>query len=393
MKFFITIGTINKYIAFPIIGGLFKFIAELLLFKFKTKIYKHPFILGINSALGMCLSFFPFIIETIISESLKKNYSNYEKNSQKKEQQIDYYSKQFNKIKSFKYLLILSAGALDFLQRFLTFYFIDDIIDNFWIFDVLFLSIFSYFILKTKLYIHQYISLSGIIIFGIILIVINLYDKNPTFRSIIIVYSVEIIYTLNIVLNKFSMEKLFCSPFEISFYEGLFVLILNLILLKFTNKDDYSTYFNNLDSKEIWIFILLMFSRLSFNIFGLLTVKYFTPSHIAILLIVGEITFYFKYEKDYKLYLTIIIFCFLLFMLLVFTEIIELNFCELQKYTKKNITERSIRQTKMDAKDELHEGLMKRERKNSNESDDDDDDDGRDSSIEIDGYSIEMKNK
>ena len=223
MKFFITIGTINKYIAFPIIGGLFKFIAELLLFKFKTKIYKHPFILGINSALGMCLFFFPFIIETIISESLKK------KDSQKKEQQIDYYSKQFNKIKNFKYLLMLAAGALDFLQRFLTFYFVDDIIENFWILDILFLSIFSYFILKTKLYIHQYLSLSGIIIFGVILIVINLYDKDATFRSIIIVFSVEIIYTFNIVLNKFSTDKFFCSPFEISFYEGIFVLILNLI--------------------------------------------------------------------------------------------------------------------------------------------------------------------
>ena len=77
-------------------------------------------------------------------------------------------------------------------------------------------------------------------------------------------------------------------------------------------------------------------------------------------------------------------------MLLVFTEIIELNFCELQKYTKKNITERSITQTKIDAKDELHEGLMKKERKNSNERYDSDDSD--DSNIEIDGYAIEMKN-
>ena len=318
MKFFITIGTINKYIAFPIIGGLFKFIAELLLFKFKTKIYKHPFILGINSALGMCLSFFPFIIETIISESLKK------KDSQKKEQQIDYYSKQFNKIKNFKYLLMLAAGALDFLQRFLTFYFVDDIIENFWIFDILFLSIFSYFILKTKLYIHQYLSLSGIIIFGVILIVINLYDKDVTFRSIIIVFSVEIIYTFNVVLNKFSMDKFFCSPFEISFYEGLFVFILTLILLFSINENNFFIYYDSLDSKEIWIFILSMISRFSFNIFGLLTVKYLTPSHVVILLIIGEISFSFEYKNDYKLYITILIFCFLLFMLLVFTEIIEL---------------------------------------------------------------------
>ena len=387
MQCFITLGTINKFIAFPIIGGIFKFIAELLLFNVKSKIYTHPFILGINSGLGMCLSFFPFIIEKIISKNLKKKGENNENNIQIKGIQIDFYTERFKKIKNFKYLLIFVSGAFDFLQKFITFYFVDNIENNFWIFDILFLSLFSYFILKTKLYIHQHISLLGIIILGVILNVINLFDKNPTFESIIIVFTVEITYTFNIVLNKYAMNNFFCSPFEISFYEGLFVLILNLILLFSTNKENFSTYYNSLDSKEIWIFILLMLSRLSFNIFGLITVKYFTPSHVVILLIVGEISFSFKYKNDYKLYLTIIIFCFLLFMLLVFTEIIELNFCELQKYTKKNITERSVRQTIKDAKYELNEGLMNKDDRNSNGSDDSDDSD-----VEIEGYEIKMNN-
>ena len=187
----------------------------------------------------------------------------------------------------------------------------NDIEDNLWIFDILFFSLFSYFILKTKLYIHQYISLLGIIILGVILNVINLYDKNPTFKSIILVFSSEIIYTFNIVLNKFEMDKFFCTPFEISFYEGLFVLILNLILLFSIDKNNFFIYYDSLDSKEIWIFILSMISRFSFNIFGLLTVKYLTPSHVVILLIIGEISFSFEYKNDYKLYLIIAIFFFL----------------------------------------------------------------------------------
>ena len=387
MSFFITFGIINKFIAFPIIGGLFKFLAELLLFNENSKIYSHPFILGINSSLGMCLSFFPFILEKIIAKSLTKKDSNNEKNTQIKKLQLDLYSERFKKIKNFKYLLILAAGALDFLQKFLTFYFVNIIENNFWIFDILFLSLFSYIILKSKLYIHQFVSLAVIIILGVILNVINLYDKNPTFKSILIIFSIEVTYTFNIVLNKYAMNKFFCSPFEISFYEGLFALILNLILLIYTNKDNFSSYYKSLDSNEIWIFTLLMLSRLSFNIFGLLTVKYFTPSHVVIILILGEISFSFKYKSDYKLYLTIVIFCFLLFMLLVFTEIIELNFCELQKNTKKNITERSMSQTKLDIKNELDEGLMKDNDRNSNGSDDSDD-----SNVEIEGYEVEMKN-
>jgi hypothetical protein len=242
--------------------------------------------------------------------------------------------------------------------------------------------------LKNKLYIHQFLSLAVIIILGVILNVINLYDKNPTFKSIIIVFSVEVTYTFNIVLNKYAMNKFFCSPFEISFYEGLFALIVNLILLFSTKKDNFSAYYKGLDSKEIWIFIFLMLSRLSFNIFGLLTVKYFTPSHVVIILIIGEISFSFKSKNDYKLYLTIVIFCFLLFMLLVFTEIIELNFCELQKFTKKNITQRSMAQTKIDLKDEINDGLMKTDDRNSIGSGDSDDD----SNVEIEGYEVEMKN-
>ena len=368
MKCLITFGTINKYITFIIIGGIFKLIANLLLFNAKSIIYNHPFIIGINSGLGLCLSVFPFMIEKSIGL------------------QIDFYSEHSKKIRFFKYLLILASGALDFIQKFFIFFFLDNIKDNFWIFHILFFSLFSYFILKTKLYIHQYISLLGIIILGVILNIIHLYDKNPTFASIIIIFPGAIAYTFNIVLNKFEIDKYFCSPFEISFYEGLFVLILNLILLFFTNEDNFSSYYDSLDSKEIWIFILLMLSRFSFNIFGLLTVKYFTPSHVSLLLIIGELSFCFEYKNGYKLYLTIIIFFFLLFMLLVFTEIIELNLCELQKYTKKNITERSIEQTKLDAKNELNDGLINKDNTNSIGSDDFDD-----SNDEIEGDGIEIK--
>jgi DNA repair photolyase len=75
-------------------------------------------------------------------------------------------------------------------------------------------------------------------------------------------------------------------------------------------------------------------------------------------------------------------------MLLVFTEIIELNFCELQKFTKKNITQRSMAQTKIDLKDEINDGLMKTDDRNSIGSGDSDDD----SNVEIEGYEVEMKN-
>ena len=67
----------------------------------------------------MCLSLFPFIIETIISKSLKKKEANNERNVQIKEQQVGIYSEHFKQIKNFKYLLILASGVLDFFKDFL----------------------------------------------------------------------------------------------------------------------------------------------------------------------------------------------------------------------------------------------------------------------------------
>ena len=61
-------------------------------------------------------------------------------------------------------------------------------------------------------------------------------------------------------------------------------------------------------------------------------------------------------------------------MLLVFTEIIEINICDLQKNTKKNISERSIEQSEFPLFDE------------DNSRD-------RDSLVEIEGYEIEIKSK
>ena len=287
----------------------------------------------------------------------------------------------FNRIKHYKYFFILIGGISDCLQKFLSFYFVDEFENNIWIFNIFFFSIFSFFILKTKLYIHQYISLISIIYLGIVQIIINLYGKFK-FKRLLISFSTEVIYTFTIVINKYSMNNYFCSTFEIWFYEGFFEIIINIILLIYANKDNFSDYYKNLNSKEIRIFILLMFSRLSFKIFSLLTIKYFTPSHAVLLLIIGEISFAFDAENNYKLYLTIIIYSIILFMILVFTEIIELNFCNLQKYTKKNIAERAITETEIP--------IIKYD---DNCRDDSSSEGSDDSLAEIEGYEIEINKK
>ena len=110
-----------------------------------------------------------------------------------------------------------------------------------------------------------------------------------------------------------------------------------------------------------------MFGRTMFNLFGHIVAKDFTPMHIIFLLMIGELFLSFEAEKfDAKKISSLFIIVIELFMLLIFTEIIELHFWGLDYNTKKSINDRQyeLSQT-FDSKSE-------------------------DSGIEIDGPKIEM---
>ena len=207
----ISLGQLNKYIAFPIIGGISKCICESILYYAETKIGRHPFLVGINAGLAMCLAFIPFIF---IKLRLKKSVT---------------YKKEKWNIK--KIILILLCGFLEFLQKFLSYSFINDVDNNIWIFNIIYFSGFSYLILKIKLYNHQLFSSLVMIIIGIIYNIIIMKDMKATdIPYLLLSIFIETVYSLNIVLNKYVMEFYFCSPYELCFYEGIFILSLNIIL-------------------------------------------------------------------------------------------------------------------------------------------------------------------
>ena len=365
MPSLISCGAINKNIIYIIIGGLGKIFAELI-YKLDNKITFHPFMIGLASAMGMCLSIIPYIFLIFKTRNLNKRNENIENLIIN---EINEKEKAKNKtILCHKYLLILASAFLDFSQKILSYLFVEDIDYNFWIFDMVFLSIFSYLILKSRLYIHQYITLIIMVVLGVSLNVINLYKviDNNRWKNIGLVLTIEIIYSLINVINKYAMEYCFCVPYEISFYQGLFSLIIHIILLAiFTNinvesnrtyqkvdyhdkkyLDNFYEYIENIDKTQIFVFIVIMISRLCFNLFSIITVKFYTPSHVALILLLGEIIFIFidyydENQKIWQLFANIIIFVICLFMLLIYTEIIELNFCGLQKNTRRNIAERA----------------------------------------------------
>ena len=359
----ISLGNIDKRLLFSLFGAVFKLIANIILYHSKVKMREHPCILGINAGIGLSLAFFPFLYLKIKSRIYSSPNSSQaitaKMLSEKGSINLNYKNKRKNKINWKKYFYILMVSLLDFTQKFLTFFYPDLFLENFWIFDSSLLLLFSFLILKAKVYSHHLISLIMIIIIGIALIVVNYNndDKN-IFIEIVITLTTEIFFSLENVVCKLAVNVKFTSPYEVCFYVGIFELIIfSILLIIFTNVpiyggeymnivseehiDNYNIYKENYNFTEAMIFILSMFGRCIFILAGFVTLDYFTPLHIVLILIIGEISFLFNDEHNWKLYLKIFFFICLMFFVLIFVEIIELNIFGLQKNTKRNITQRS----------------------------------------------------
>ena len=358
----ISLGDINKYLFFPFVGGMVTLLFNLIIKKIDKEFIKHPLIRGVNSGMGMSLSIIPFLIIKIRTKSLNKEIS---KNllvleNKKKEEK--------NKLIKGKYILLLICAFLDFLQKSLSFIIIHDSENNVWIFDLIFFTFFSWFLLNEKFYKHQYLSLLIMVIIVTITFILDFSHIKENIGDFFLVLYIELVYSINHVLNKYLMENKFCSPYEISFYEGIFCLIINIILLStfshieipkhsgifkvFSTKnydgkffiDNIKSYTDSFDTKEFFAFSLSAINKVSYNLFSLLTIKHFSPSHVIIILFFGEIEYFIVTMKRGNFIFTIFIFILLIFSILVFTEIIELNFLGLSNNTKKNIRERAYKE-------------------------------------------------
>ena len=225
--------------------------------------------------------------------------------------------------------------------------------------EIVFIVIISKFLLKMKLYIHHYIGLITFTILSFAIdICFNLSLFKPTYFFVII-YCIELFFdALFITYEKYMMDKLYYSPYKIIFYVGLLFLVACvfftiLILIKGNMLYDgksyklqsFSDYFdeNGISGPIVHIVYLTSF-RFFLNILKILTVYYFTQFHTyTAYILIKVFDLLLKKENDYK-YFTLLFFVFQFLGLLVFLEIIELNFFGLNKNTKKNIEIREIQE-------------------------------------------------
>ena len=226
--------------------------------------------------------------------------------------------------------------------------------------EMIFLTIVSIFLLKYKYYNHHYIAMVAFIILGNICdLILDYYpqmiENGPliTFFEFLSILS-DVIYYYYI---KYMMEVLYYPYWKISLCIGISLFISSTLVLIYVLADkdkanseigmisDFYLYFKEVHPGLIigkQIFIIIM-NFINFSL-SMLNIYYFSPNFILIsyhLSKFAKILIDLIKDKPGKLY-CLIFFAIQFFSLMIYLEIIELNFCNLNNNTRRNINLRGL---------------------------------------------------
>ena len=339
----ISFGKINRYYLLILLGSIFYLF--LVLIEIESKLFseeeKHPIIYTLSYTFGLCLSFFVMIIYKILNRSKREKndlfVNTIKINDQKKITQTT---------KKEQFFWLLFVTLIDF-TTFIT-YAINwiemRVYLNYWSVNIISFSFFSYFILKKKLYKHHYLTIVTFIVFGVLFdLILGRFITDYLINNLIN-FVTEILFSLTYVMFKFYMLKKFIKPYEILFFMGFIESILGIITLIITTNNDYVDnfylYYDKLDTKEVFFFILLSIDFFAYNLMLVTIIDIFSPFHIFLMNIFNELMNYFIHineENPATSIITLIFMLICIFMALVYIEIIQLNFCGLSDMTNKNI--------------------------------------------------------
>ena len=214
-------------------------------------------------------------------------------------------------------------------------------------------------LLKYKYYKHHIISIIIFMIFGIvseILMGSYTFSNNAAIVVKLILVLGCAVDATNYCFQKYLMDKYYYPYWNIAFVPGvLFFLFSNItliIVLADPQKDesgndfvrDFYKYFTQEAGKTIGRIIIYFIFHLVMCPLIILTVYYFNPNYILIVLQFSRITEHLIQIRANQLYI-ITFYAIQIIALMIHLEIIELNFCGLNDYTKQNIDLRGIDDT------------------------------------------------
>ena len=220
--------------------------------------------------------------------------------------------------------------------------------------EIVFMTLVTYFLLKYKYYIHHFIS----IIMLIVLCIINdAILENFTHTSVSTVFS-SILYILadSFIYSyfKYLISNRYYHFVDVYFMTGIFdtfyyisslIIVLTTQYINGTNKliFQFFEYYNEYGASRlitIFLFTGLLLKGILMSIFDGLIISELTPNYCAIVCELGKIPTTIYSIEGYKKWIILVLSIFQILSLLFYLEILEYNFCSLNKNTKKSIEDR-----------------------------------------------------
>ena len=264
---------------------------------------------------------------------------------------------------------------------------------------IVFLFLFSRFIDKSNFYRHQYVSMIIIVLMGIVRFIINIKQNNFTIKLpsqllplFIGIFHPFIDSVLFFIIKRYMKHKYY-SAFLICFIFGIIISTISIIaFIIFSNincgENDICEILSgkNVISESLTIILLVIVSivcAIDFLI-EIITIDNYSVFHLILLYSFGRlVSNIIGFSENYILEQIIILITFIIdiFAVLIFVEMIILNFCGLNYNIKKNIIHRAsqdivyILETDDDDEDDyedniINEGRLKSELKETDNNND-----------------------
>ena len=350
-NFFISLGVVNKKLLFPLV-----YIICIISYNIYSLTFEYNevslLIAGLGYSVGELFIFFislRFKYKRIISKKKKAHIKNYIKD----------------------YLILFFINAFFMFQRLIPFYILNSTEENenddkkkyMELFinnslEIIFITLITILFLKYKYYIHHIISLILLIILSVI---IDLVLENFTYADIeLVINSIAYVFVNSVmyVYFKYLMERKYYHYMDILFIMGIFdcfLFLFSLVIIPIAQKTKgsyklifqfYEFYNESGAGKMILIFFMNLVMRgLMIFLMEMKIVDMLGPSFVYVSYQISRIPSTIMSIEGNNKWIVLILSLFQILFILFYLEILEFNFCSLNKNTKKSIAERERKQS------------------------------------------------
>ena len=165
--------------------------------------------------------------------------------------------------------------------------------------------------------------------------------NNKTIIRIILEIVVILLEVVNYCYQKYMMERLYHNYWNLNIALGSFLLVATFFSSIFSF-EEFITEVKTVGIGYIFLsFFLNAFIDFFSNLTRILTLHYETPNHMLIAYDINRIFIILTQLENENKWYSIILFLLQFFFLMFYLEILEFNFCNLNKNTKKSINKRS----------------------------------------------------